>query len=78
MQWERKKSVLHSAVGVLPLNEVVRIEATEETLMLALCTPQRWARRGAVRLRELRVEFASVEELRGVLAGIKRLCPNAE
>ena len=31
-----------------------------------------------MRRRELRVEFASVEELRGVLAGIKRLCPNAE
>ena len=78
MQWERKKSVLPSAGGMLPLNEVVRIEATEETLMLALCTPQRWARRGAVRRRELRVEFASGEELRGVLGGIMSLCPVAE
>ena len=77
MQWERKKSVLHSAVGVILLNEVVRINEEGE-LMLALYTPQRWEWRGGVRRRELRVEFSSPEDVQGVLAGIRRLCPNAE
>lgn len=78
MQWERKKSVLHGTVGVIVLSEVVRIDVEEDRLMLALCTPQRWARRGKVMCRELRVEFSSSEEVQVVLAGIRSLCPNAE
>ena len=40
MQWERKKR-FNSAMGVLPLSEVIRVDVVESAPIFALCTSER-------------------------------------